>query len=282
MGRICFRPYERETLRMIIDHPDTARKNAFWLFTAYFWHRLKDELYRNEYDELEDDDDVPSYGEYDIEGVWIDPGLLSVMLRCSASDFMSAMMGGLTIRILNKPYRVPMNRGVTEDMLATRIFDFPDSVIMRDLINEGVEEQAKADDEQKSSRAYFRKIAYLTEVTDDGWTRLTDMEAAAYEWALEMCMYDGDEVRSRPAETLRALELICRDVRDFTIEELSECWTRPFGAAAVSVDSQFSASKIRKWNADNGQESCIDGVSQEDADDYWYSECSTFRKHEET
>ena len=80
--------FDKETLSSILKHPETARKNAWWLFTSFFWHKLKEELFQMFYED-EDPELIPDYEEFDIENQTIPNEILETMLQSAAEDFVS-------------------------------------------------------------------------------------------------------------------------------------------------------------------------------------------------
>lgn len=285
MESILIHCYDKNVLSGILEHPETARKNVWHLFTTFFWHRLKEEVYQM-VNEDEDPELTIGYEEFKIDGFKIDAAIHKTILECSAEDFIEAMNGGMTVRIKDKPIRIPKNENVTKEILATKIFQFqPDNnpnsteemlVIDRNQIYEVEDnpingnQSTEIGEEVKKSREFFKKLVYLVEKTDDGWDKLTDIEAACYVWGLQMAKYDGKYVKEVPDKVLAAVERINRDVGDFTLEELTSCWVREYDSASVGVDTQFSVTKMEHWAEGEGQKSIVNRVNQKIADDYWY------------
>ena len=276
--------FDKETLSSILKHPETARKNAWWLFTSFFWHKLKEELFQMFYED-EDPELIPDYEEFDIENQTIPNEILETMLQSAAEDFVSAMNNGLAIKINDKPYRVPKSENVSVEVLTKEIFKFPDieapgdpnvAKIVKACIYEVQDNHfqegqlSEIGEENKLSRVFFKKLVWLTEKTDDGWERLTDIEAACYVWALQMAKYEGKYVKDVAEAAAKALERINKDVGNFTLEEITDCWIRSYDSAMVSIDTQFSATKMLQWAKDNNQESVVSRISEKSADDYWY------------
>jgi len=285
MERTSISKFDRSVLDSIIKHPAMASKNAWWLFTVFFWNNLREECYHVLYED-EDPDLIPDYKEFSIDNMKIEKDVLDIMLKCSAEDFINAMENNLTIRIGGKPYRIPRNENVTKEKLVNSIFKFPEIYEgnkchihrnfvfeVRDIDPEGYDRTTDI----RESRKFFHKLVYMAESSDDGWYDLTDMEAAAYTWALFMRRYEEEYVKSVIEPVRKALNKIYKECGIETLAELSSCWVDEIESAKVSVDTQFSASKIRRWNEQNAQESFVDKVDLEAAEDYWYKDCKTFK-----
>lgn len=276
---------DRDRLDTILKHPDVCARNTWELFIVFFWERLKSECYQMMYED-EDPELVPDYKEFTIEGVTIEKDILDTMLESSAEDFMEAMKGRMTISIEDRPYRVPSNDDVTLKRLTKDMFMFPyveaqgdpDAVkILKECVYvfEHKEERSTQEDKQEA-RKMFHRIVWLVEV-DDGWDRLTDMEAAAFEWSYRMYKYEGRFVKDIPIEVNKAFVKIEKSVGFDNAYCITDCWISDFRSAQVQIDTQFSARKIRDWNERNRQKSIVDTVDQDTADAYWYEECNTFR-----
>lgn len=271
-----YRLYDKGVLDMILRHPETARKDAYRLFTAFFWHRMKGEMYMSEYEEADpEEEDVPKYDEYDMNGSAIPERLFRSMLEESADDFIAAAENGFTVRVADKPYRIPKCSKLSRDVLTGGIFRFSTgsdgmAEIDESRIYEPVADIGSAPDEMRAGRRMFRNIVWLVDNVDDGWERLTDIEAAAYTWGLRMARYEGQRVKSVIIHALQTVTEICNTVAPFSIEELSDCWNGEYDSATVSVETQFSAEKVRRWNEMNGQKSEVQSVDAALADDWWF------------
>ncbi len=60
---------------------------------------------------------------------------------------------------------------------------------------------------------------------------------------------------------------------DMPLKEIRATWNDRFKVAEIA-DSicVFSADKMREWNKDNNQESVVDEIEDEIADNYWYEQ----------
>lgn len=271
-----YRKYDPGVLDMVIRHPETARKDAYRLFTSFLWHRMKEEVYLSEYEESDPEtEDVPGYGEYVIDGARIPHQLFRSMLQESIEDFVSASENGLTVRVDGKPYRIPrcegLDRDVLKGMFRFRVDGDGMAVVDCGMVFEPVSESHGDDaSETRRSRQMFRDIVWLVDNTEDGWERLTDMEAAAYTWGVRMCAYEGEPVKSVIGKAMETVDEICNTVAPLDIGCISGCWNERLESARVSTETQFSASMVEEWNADNGQESALQSVDHAAANDYWY------------
>lgn len=279
-------PVDRDRLETILKHPDTVAKNAWMLFVAYFWDGFKSECYHMQYED-EDPELVPDYSEYDINGMSIEKETFDIMLNSAADDYLEAMHNRMTVRIADKPFRVPSNENVTKEILVHDIFQFkvrnPDShrpylsIQKSDIYEIDDTEQKDPAEEKRDSRLFFHKIVLLVETTDDGWDILTDMEAAAYEWAFVMYKYEDELVKDMANEVNKAFQKIEEEIGFDNAYCITDCWISDFKSAVVSIDTQFSAEKIRSWNAANKQKSLVDDIDAKKANDYWYDKCKTFK-----
>lgn len=273
---VSFRPYDQDLLETILTHPEMARKNVWWLFTTYFWNRLKDEMYDIETDG-QDIEDMVEYDDYELDGQLIAKDDLRMLLEGSVDDFMAAAESGLTIRICDKPYRIPKNENLSADILKNKIFRFGShgdlmAVITKQYIQEPYDknEMNTVGKERKDSRMFFKKLVWLVDNTDEGWDNLTDIEAAAYTWGIKMAKYEGKYVREVSDIALKTFDYIDRKVAEFTPDELTDCWIDDYTCAMVSIDTQFSARKMLEWAEANGQKSIVSRIPDNKADDYWY------------
>lgn len=277
---------DRGRLDTILKHPDVCARNAWELFISFFWERLRSECYQMLYED-EDPDRVPDYREFTIEGEELDKETFTIMLETSADDYLEAMHRRMTVMIGERPFRVPSDDDVTKDRLTKDLFSFPtieirgyeDCVkIIKDCVytfDKG--QDTDPSEERREARKMFHRITWLVECTDDGWDRLTDMEAAAFEWAFKMYKKEGMFVKDVPIEVNKAFVRIEKFIGLENAYCITDCWISDFKSAKVQIDTQFSAAKVREWNERNHQKSIVDTVDQETADAYWYGECNTFR-----
>lgn len=278
-------PIDRARLDTILKHPDVSARNAWELFITYFWDKLRSECYQMRYDD-EDPDLVPDYSEFSIDGMKIDRSTFMIMLKSSAEDYLEAMHGRMTVRIDDRPFRVPSDDSVTYELLVTQVFmfkgmtddDLETVTISKDRVYTFEKcELADPNASKRENRKFFHKLTWLIECTDDGWDTVTDMEAAAYMWGYNMYRHEGMPVKNLPVEVNNALAKIEKVVGMDNSFAITDCWETEFRSAVVSVDTQFSAEKVRDWNARNRQKSIVDGTDEDKAEDYWYNKCDTFR-----
>lgn len=271
-------PIEQHQLTEILRDPNSAKKDPYLLYISYTWNKLKEFKY-DEFLDVDDLDDYIMYEELDISMMGINAETLYEIMRSCAEDIVAAQDNGLVIKIEGKPYRLSRTVKADPDVMM-RLFQFKpapyDSSIL--IMNPGLvmtpyDPNAKIKDEAselKESRTYFHKIVWLVENDEDGWDKLTDIEAAAYIWGMKMARYEGRMTKGLMKETIKVINRIKRDIGRFTLDDIFDYWNADFTDSEVAVESQFSVSKMREWNNENNQKSVVDKVDKDLADDFWY------------
>lgn len=275
-----FKPFDKPILMGMLRDPRGVRNNPYLIFIAYFWDQLKDDLYQFLYDD-EDPEMVTEYDEFTIDGKKIEKSIFETILGACMEDIVSAQQNRLTVRINDKPYRV--NKFPEIDPAALpKFFNFEvhDDLVTISLdkvntyIPTGDDYEMGIDQQTKNSRSYLHKIVYLVENDDDGWDKLTDIEAVAYTWAVKMAKCEGKEAVACMPEILKFVKYVDKELCDMDIENLQDCWIHDFNLAKVTIDAQFSSTLMEKWNKKHKQKSYIDEIDDEKAKEFWYDNCT--------
>lgn len=99
--------------------------------------------------------------------------------------------------------------------------------------------------------------------THNGWDKLTDIEVTLYLWTIFYRKHE-DENELRFRETFKKDLYTTPNDDKLCWNDLAQLRQKPCGLYT------FSASKIREWNKQHQQQSIIDNVDEEKANDYWY------------
>ncbi len=268
-------------LNELMNNPSVARKQPYQLFVAWVLYKIRVEIYQIRYSD-EEPGVAPCFEDFSVFDKLIDETTFNCILESCAEDIISFQQNSLVVKINDKPYRVPKSPVLDYNILTNEIFkfkhvdvpgDLPSVHITRDCIYtvpSEDEEQDTSKDELKNSRKFFKKIVFTANHTDDGWELLTDMEAVVYMWAVKMAKHDGKLVRDVAGDVMKLVDKISEDIADFTLTDIVECWNKDFKSSEVSVDSQFSVTKVMEWNDANMQKSIVQSVDDECAENFWY------------
>lgn len=219
--------------------------------------------------EPDDEEDV------DLEHTWgwkIPQSVLKSIVKNANEQFIYASDHGTQIDIWDKGYSIRKVNAYDKTRL-DKIFNFPtdgdDYIVCKEGIINLVEPSTldvydKVKAEFSDNKAYLRKVVMTAE--DDahsGWDKLTDIEVTLYLWTIFYRKHEDEN-------ELRFREMFKKDLYT-TPNDDKQCWNdlaqlrqKPCGLYT------FSASKIREWNKQHQQQSIIDNVDEEKANDYWY------------
>lgn len=261
--------YSDTDIYLFTERTREISRNPYQLFAAYIIMALTDLIHNDP-----DDDQNPF-----IWGKSMPTEVFDRFYQSAIKDFMEAKENGLPIDINGKPYTIRNSAKIDEQRLLDA-FQFPVYDGEYSICKQGVknveENPVTFTDQRKALKddsLYLRKIIYLAYDDDnDGWDKLTDIEVATYVWAFHM------------AKALRTNQPIndryivnwwqeCRKYVDMPLKEIRSTWNDRVKVAEIA-DSicVFSADKIREWNKANNQESIVDDVSDETAENYWYEQ----------
>lgn len=190
-------------------------------------------------------------------------------------DFLAAVSSGSKLDINGTAYSVRNAKNVSESKV-NDIFNFKDENGKTTIGLQGIfdvtEEEQDFEERKKETydnRSFFQKIVFLADNTDDGYDKLTDMEVAAYCWAL----FHRKNL-NYPTGCYMFSEYFKKYEKYFglTMIEVEECMVDGFRFPQRYFD--FAADKVRAWNKKHNQESIVDSVDDEEAADYWYNTAS--------
>lgn len=261
--------YSDTDIYLFTERTREISRNPYQLFTAYIISALTDLIHSDP-----EDDQNPF-----IWGKSIAAEVYDRFYQAAVKDFIEAKENGLTVDIKGKPYTI-RNASKIDEQKLLEAFQFPlydgeYSICLMGVKN--VEETKTSFTDQrkalKDDNLYLRKIIYLAYDDDnDGWDKLTDIEVAAYVWAFHMAkaLRNNQNINDRYIVNWWQE---CRKYVDMPLKEIRATWNDRFKVAEIA-DSicVFSADKMREWNKDNNQESVVDEIEDEIADNYWYEQ----------
>ena len=263
-------PYYSETdIYIFTERTREISRNPYQLFTAYIIAALTDLIHNGP-----DDDQNPF-----IWGKTVPVEVFDRFYQSAIKDFVEAKENGLTIDIKGKPYTIRNSIKIDEQKLQ-EAFQFPvydgEYSICKTGVKNVEENPTTFSDQRKALKddsLYLRKIIYMAyDDENDGWDKLTDIEAAAYVWAFHMAkaLRNNQNINDRYIVNWWQE---CRKYVDIPLKEIRSTWNDRFKVAEIA-DSicVFSADKIREWNKANNQESVVDSIDDQTADDYWYNQ----------
>lgn len=256
-----YKNYEECDIYTMINRTREISKDPYKLYVSSVLYGLMDMI---------DDENIKSP-----IGIELDSREVKDLISECKEDFLSAIDTGAKIDINGTSYTIRNASNVSVEKIDC-IFDLKEVNGITTINLSGIfdvsKEKQEYDDVKKEANdsiVYFQKIIYLTETTEEGYDKLTDMEAAAYCWALfhrknlnyptGCFMYDKFYNQYK--------DCICQ-----SMYEVIDCLKDGIKFPQRYFD--FSASKIRAWNKNNNQESVVDSVNKEKAADYWYNEAS--------
>ena len=261
--------YSSTDVYLFTERTRDISKNPYQLFAAFVITALRDLIHQDP-----EDDQNPF-----IWGKSIPVDVFDRFYQSAINDFMEAINNNLAIDVNGRPYTIRNSKIVDEQRLR-EAFQFPVHDDMYAICTNGVKNvevnPTNFDDQRqtlKDDNLYLRKIIYLAyDDEHDGWDKLTDIEVVAYVWAFYMAKALSSEQRINDRYIANWYQE-CLKYTDMPLKEIRSVWNDRVKVAEIA-DSicVFSAEKMRQWNEDNGQESVVDTIDDETADNYWYEE----------
>lgn len=245
--------YTREELCEIINNTRANSSNPYKLFIAYVLASLSD---------LKDDE------EQSLFDMSIDKSIAINIVKDCTLDFKEALKNGCSIEINGKSYTI-RNKSKVKSELLDKIFQLP-SGKMQQLKPEYIFKQDQyvpyfTEEKQSDNMLYFQKIVMLSDSTNDGYDKLTDIEAAVYCWGL----FHSKNISSPTGPYMyQKFYDKYKDYFDVGFYELTHCVND--GERFPYHYWSFSVSKIKKWNKDHNQKSYVNEVDNNKAVDFWY------------
>lgn len=261
--------YSETDIYLFTERTREISRNPYQLFTAYIISALTELIHSDP-----EDDQNPS-----IWGKTVPKEVFDRFYQSALKDFIEAKENGLTVDVWGKPYTIRNGMMIDEQRLADA-FQFPlngdEYAICRIGVRNVEKNPTTYSDQRKSLKddnLYLRKIIYMAyDDENDGWDKLTDMEVAAYIWAYHMAKAIRNNQNINDRYIVNWWQE-CKKYVDIPLKEIRSTWNDRFKVAEIA-DSicVFSADKIREWNKLNGQESEVDNVPDDAADNYWYEQ----------
>ena len=254
--------YTDSELNTLLNDPREVSDRPYLLFTSYALNAIRDLTIGND-----DDEDTIFPDDLEMWGHTVPINVLDRFIRELVEDFTC----GTSVTIAGMKYTIRKAATVDKERLY-KVFSFrkdgDDYVIERNgVINingDSDDSFERTRNEMTENREYLRKIIFVAEDDEhNGWEKLTDMEAAAYCWALFWHKNQSNDV-DRFQKKYKSWHAL-------SDRELVKGWSRKCQVSGLPNGMYtFSAKNIMKWNEDNGQKSVVGKVTNKQADDYWY------------
>lgn len=265
-----YKPYSDYDIHILFSEPREISDKPYMLHAAFLLSCLFEAYTPDENDEDEDGNSTP------LEGIWnwkIPQTVLNSIVKNANEQFIYASDNGTQIDIWGRGYSIRKSNAYDKSRLNS-IFNFPidgdDYIVTKSGIinlmgdvNSDIHLNYK--NEFSDNKEYLRKVIMVAEDDEhNGWDKLTDMEVTMYLWAI---FYRKNEYEN----DIIFREKYKKDLYTSANDDKS-CWnsiaqlhSKPYGLYT------FSACKVREWNKQHCQQSIIDKVDQQKADDYWYN-----------
>lgn len=244
-------------LEEAIARPRDFANDPNMLFVSYVLDTLKGMLI--DYDKFYDDEDE----QQEIWGAEFDKKTFDRMLGEMADEFCTCAETRQQLRIGGSGFTLRNASGVSRRGLKT-LFDFrvndknyiiePEGV----LVDDGIDDFAQRKAELASDKLMMKKIVFLAE-HEDGWDRLTDIEAAAYCWYI-------NQKKKNPKPVNEWADAYI-SYHGLGLDEIRKAWRNgePKGMFP------FSQRLVEDFNKSHRQKSSLHNVPDENAEDYWDS-----------
>lgn len=245
--------YSDEELYDIIYNTRMISSNPYKLFVAFVLSSLTDlldEEQKSVFDLLED------------------RLVIFHVIQDCLDDFKAAMENGCMIDIFGELYSIRNKSRVKTELLAgsfslpiTPLVKFsPKYIIKREPYSVGLDTEKPSD-----NMLYFQKIVMLADYVEDGYDKLTDIEAAVYCWGLFHSKHSNELTGPYMYD-----QFYNKYKNNFDVDyyELAKCVKD--GLRFPFDYWSFSVAKIREWNKKHSQMSVVDEIDDKNAVDYWY------------
>lgn len=245
--------YSKEDIYDIERNTRLVSSDPYKLFVAFVLSSFSDVV--------EDGDDII--------GSKFPEEVANEIIKDCIEDFINAADNGLTLEIWCKPYSIRNKRVLKKDLLPT-IFKLKtengiSQLEIGNIFDVSIASNNTGKEANDENMSYFQKIVMLSDSTDDGYDKLTDMEAAVYCWGLfhskNFIFETGPCMYSKFYEKYK-------DFFGLDMHEVMGCVCD--GQRFPYNYWSFSAEKIRAWNKANNQRSYVDEIDGEEAKNYWY------------
>lgn len=263
--------FSEADLYLMMQRTGEINRDPYKLFVAFILSNISDCI------EEEEENKISPFLRMPIWGQRVPEDIYNIMYKNCLEDFKEAIANKTTIDIYGKPYMVRKADGIDMEKLADSfqfpVFDGYVSICKNGVKNVNVEvgKFNAVKQRLKDDLDYIRKIIYFAEANDDGWDSLTDMEVVAYLWALYISKAIRKNIKINDKWMVDWYKKRVCEYVSVPLREIQSAWSDRIKivehADTVCV---FSSVKIRDWNRRKHQKSCVDGVSSEDAENYWY------------
>ena len=261
MSKTNYGSYDDLELYQLMNEPWEVTDRPYLLHAAYALSCLSEAL--------EDDDEEDEKKE--IWGKTIPERILKSVVKNAAQNFNDAADNGTRIDVCGRAFSVRKVNAYDRKRLED-IFDFPLQDGEYTVTKEGVKKLAdgehfsfqKNKENFNANKTFLRKVIMLAEDDkNDGWDKLTDMEVAVYCWAKYYHKYQNDNDLMFAEKYKNYLYVSMKEIFA-CLNEYSAKTNRLHGMYC------FDYEKVMDWNEKNGQDSFIDEITDQEAEDYWY------------
>ena len=262
-----YQPYDPSDIDTLLREPWEVSDQPYKLHAAYALSSL--------YDLCAPEDDEGTLDPDSIWGCKVYKKMLDHLVADITTDFNDAATNRKPVKIWGRGYTIRKVNAYDPKRI-NQIFNFPlkdDAYLitkegvmdLRGTPLPGAEKYEITRENAKANRSYLRKIILMAEDDDnDGWDKLTDMEAVVYCWAMFYNKHQYDNFTHFKKEYKDYLYAPEKEILG-CLNEKSSMGERPIGMYA------FSYSKVMQWNGEHGQESLADKIPEQEAEDYWYN-----------
>lgn len=257
--------YTNEELYDIQNRTREISSDPYKLFVALVLSALSEALE----DSDDDDEEDAERTKREIIGAEIDAKYAKDTLSECIEDFTEAVKNRLQVNVGNASYTIRNAASIDTDRLED-VFVLAEkdglAKITPDCINNlSVDITGDVRTQASDRLSYFRKIVMLADSTDDGFDKLTDMEAAVYCWGLFLSKHITTPIG---AFLYHEFWEKYKDYHGCEFKDVIKCLMD--GKNIPDSYGSFDPVKIAIWNKRNNQKSVVNSVDSDEADNFWY------------
>ena len=249
--------FNYEKLSLLCSNPEDNTQNPLDLFLWFVLHSIKEGLL-----EPEEEDD------YTVQNLWfleVEKNDLENLISDCIDDFSAACENSIPIKFAGRRWSIRKPKSVDLTRLH-EAFQFPEKGNMYILDPKGImdlkypvsSDVATRMSEAKENLKFSHQIEMLAEDdANDGWDKLTDIEAAAYCWFLYAKKREGNHITKGD---LQEWYNKYKSYHGLKLSEICDCFTDLViysHNGVPQITYCFSKNKIEKWNNTHNQKSIV-------------------------
>lgn len=253
--------YNDIELHQLLNRTWEITDRPYWLYTAYIVSCLYEML-----DDIEEDEDPFK------ESLWgqkIPKKVATIIIENATEDFCCAAANKGKIDVFGKTYTVRAKSLDADAMVKS--FQFAEDgdllVINKNIVKLDKQEFLPYEITKKTFRGnkiFLHQIVKLAEDDEnDGWEKLTDMEVVVYCWAKYCTRHHSDNREPFFHQYRQYISMPQKEVVDCLISYNSN-------NSKIHGMYAFDRTKVMEWNKQNDQESIIDSIEEDEAENYWF------------